>query len=411
MGWGAVSGLPSGTVTFLFADVEGSTELLQRLGDEYGVELAAHRAFLREAVERAGGEVVDQRGEEAFAAFARAADAVAAALEIQRAHESRRLKVRIGLHTGEPSLSGDGYVGLDVHRAARICAAGHGGQVLLSGVTRALVSSVAARDLGEYSLKGIAASEPLFALDGPGLPRITRPLRATPAAERRRRRVRRPRGAGLRELAWEVRARLPATPARERPAVSALAAALFAAGRAERDAAAYLARADRRLLERRIIAYREMSVTSHRSQREVAKTERQLACLDALAAHREELERAARRRPASERDITAATRVLVDALDDARNLVGNEAEPLRRTLSRGVYRSPSGEYVVIGWDTVGIEQRHHFQTHAEARAHARVVRIQEKQQHLWERPVRPHHVEAERGGAGDGGGDGGGDGD
>lgn len=382
-----MSRLPSGTVTFLFTDVEGSTELLQRLGRAYADELAAHRTILRNAVERSGGELVDQRGEEAFAAFAHASDAVAAALEIQRAHTGRDLKARIGIHTGEPSLSGEGYVGLDVHRAARICAAGHGGQVLLSAATRTLVGAAAARDLGEYTLKGITTPELIFALDAPGLARIARPLRATPAGvERQRwRRARRPPSrarTGLRELAWEIRVRLPATPEAERPSVSALAAAMFGAAHAERDAAAFLARTDRRPLARLLASYREMSVTSRRSAREFAKIESQLACLEMLGSHREELERAARRQPASRNDIAAATQLLEQALEQARALVGHAAEPLRRTLSRGVYRSPSGEYIVLGYDTVGIERRHRFATRAEARARSRTIRFEQKRQNL-----------------------------
>src|SRR5262245_15190169 len=134
-----MSGRPTGTVTFLFSDVEGSTEALQRLGDAYAGALGEHRRTTRDAVEQADGEVVDARGEEHFAVFARAHDAVAAAHAVQLAHRDHELKARIGLHTGEPSVDGDGYLGLDVHYAARICAAGHGGQVLLSAATRALV--------------------------------------------------------------------------------------------------------------------------------------------------------------------------------------------------------------------------------------------------------------------------------
>ena len=387
-----MSRLPSGTVTFLFADVEGSTELLQRLGNAYADELSAHREILRAAVERAGGEVVDQRGEEAFAAFPRAADAVEAALEIQRAQADRVLKVRIGLHTGEPALSGEGYLGLDVHRGARICAAGQGGQVLVSAATRALVPTVAVRDLGEHTLKGISAPELIFALDAPGLARIARPLRATPVGAQRRR-LRRPAsraGKNLSELAWELRAQLPATPEAERPPVAALAAALFGAAHTESDAAAYLARTDRRPLEERRAAYREMSDTSRRSARQAAKVERQLECLDALPAQREELERAARRQPPSVKDITAATHVLEDALEQARALVEHDAEPLRRTLSRGVYRSPSGEYVVRDYDTVGIERRRRFDSRAEARAYSRDVLLQAKQQRLSSGAPMPH---------------------
>ena len=172
-------------------------------------------------------------------------------------------------------MSGEGYLGLDVHRAARICAAGHGGQMLVSAATRALVPSVAARELGEYALKGIAAPELIFALNAPGLARIARPLRVTPAGAERRRRpgARRPASRArtpLAEIAWEIRAQLPVTLEAERPSVSALAAAIFGAAHAERNAAAYLSRTDRRLLERRLASYREMSVRSRHSARELA---------------------------------------------------------------------------------------------------------------------------------------------
>ena len=409
-----MSRLPSGTVTFLFTDVEGSTELLQRLGDAYARELSAHRTMLRLAVERSGGEVVDQRGEEAFAAFPRAADAVTAALEIQRAQEGRELKVRVGLHTGEPSLSGEGYLGLDVHRGARICAAGHGGQVLVSAATRALVPAVAVRDLGEHTLKGITAPEPIFALDAPGLARIARPLRATRSGAERRR-LRRPAsraGKSLGELAWEIRAQLPATPEAERPAIAAFAAALFGAAHAESDAAAYLARTDRRPLEERLAAYREMSVTSRLSARQLAKVERQLECLDTLPSHREELERAACRQPPNAKDITAATQLLEDALEQARRLVEHDAEPLRRTPYRGVYRSPSGEYVVRDYDTVGIERRRRFDSRGEARACARALRLEENLRFRAEqqKPAAAGGMPSSSvGGDGDGGGGGGGD--
>ena len=124
--------LPSGTVTFLFSDIEGSTNLLRELGDDYAAALAAHRDVLRAAFAEHCGVEVDTQGDAFFAAFARASDAVAAAEEIQRELAPGPIRVRIGVHTGEPQITDEGYVGLDVHRGARVCAAGHGGQVLLS---------------------------------------------------------------------------------------------------------------------------------------------------------------------------------------------------------------------------------------------------------------------------------------
>ena len=167
--------LPTGTVTFLFTDIEGSTRLLAELGtDVYGRALEEHRAALREAF-RAGREV-DTQGDALFYAFARAEDAVQAAAAAQRALGASRVRVRIGIHTGEASLVGGGYVGLDVHRAARICAAAHGGQVLLSQTTRDL-ANVETRDLGEHRLKDLTHPQRLHQLVAPGLETRFPPLR------------------------------------------------------------------------------------------------------------------------------------------------------------------------------------------------------------------------------------------
>src|SRR5213082_1640866 len=148
-----VSELPSGTVTFLFTDVEGSTRLLQELGDAYADALAEHRQMLRKAFARHGGVEVDTQGDAFFIAFARASDALAAAREATAALAGP-IRVRIGVHTGEPLVTDEGYVGIDVHRAARIAAAGHGRQILVSQSTRDLVGvDELLRDLGEHRLK------------------------------------------------------------------------------------------------------------------------------------------------------------------------------------------------------------------------------------------------------------------
>ena len=154
--------LPSGTVTFLLTDIEGSTRLLHELGDAYAEALAEHRRVLREAFARNGGVEVDTQGDAFFVAFARAPDALAAAREAQEGLEGGLVRVRIGLHTGEPLVTEEGYVGLDVHRAARIAAVGYGGQILVSESTCALVRSDGLRDLGEHRLKDFPQPVSIF---------------------------------------------------------------------------------------------------------------------------------------------------------------------------------------------------------------------------------------------------------
>src|SRR6476661_6240279 len=170
-----MTGLPSGTVTLLFTDIEGSTQLARKLGPRYDDLLASHRRVLREAIARHGGTEVDTQGDAFFVVFAGAHGAVAAAADTQRAladgSDGEAVRVRIGIHTGEPTLTADGYyVGVDLTRASRICAAAHGEQVLMSHVTRDLVlDEFETRDLGEHLLKDIDAPERLFQLLGVGL--------------------------------------------------------------------------------------------------------------------------------------------------------------------------------------------------------------------------------------------------
>src|SRR5438270_6105594 len=153
--------LPTGTVTFLFTDIEGSTRLLRELGDDYAEALAEHRRVLRDAFVRHGGVEVDTQGDAFFVAFPTAPGALEAAREAQ---DALALPVRMGLHTGTPLLTDEGYVGHDVHRAARIAAAGHGGQVLISSSTAALVTEDGLRDLGKHRLKDLSAPERIFQL-------------------------------------------------------------------------------------------------------------------------------------------------------------------------------------------------------------------------------------------------------
>jgi predicted ATPase/class 3 adenylate cyclase len=162
--------LPTGTVTFLFTDIEGSTRLLEELGeDRYAEALAEHRHVVREACERHGGVEVDTQGDGFFVAFPTAPGGLEAAGEAQ---EALSIPVRMGIHTGTPRVTEEGYVGADVHKAARIAAAGHGGQVLVSSATAALTNGEGLRDLGEHRLKDLSAPERIFQLGDGDFPRL-----------------------------------------------------------------------------------------------------------------------------------------------------------------------------------------------------------------------------------------------
>jgi predicted ATPase/class 3 adenylate cyclase len=170
--------LPTGTVTFLFTDVEGSTRLLQEHGAAYADLLAEHRAALRGAFARHGGVEVDTQGDAFFVAFVRATDAVAAAADGRAALDVGPIRVRMGIHTGEPLQTNEGYVGMDVHRAARIAAAAHGGQIVVSDAARRLLDvDLDVRDLGEHRLKDLAHAERLYQVGGGDFP----PLRTLDA--------------------------------------------------------------------------------------------------------------------------------------------------------------------------------------------------------------------------------------
>jgi DNA-binding NarL/FixJ family response regulator/class 3 adenylate cyclase len=164
------SELPTGTVTFLFTDVENSTGHVLELGDAYAQVISDHRRLVRSALEEHRGYEVDCRGDEFFLAFADAQDAVNAAIAIQRKHESyrwpgdRQVRVRIGIHTGQPAIEEDDYVGIDVHHVARLCSAGHGGQVLISKAAVDALPEIPVKDLGEHELKGLDEAERIFQL-------------------------------------------------------------------------------------------------------------------------------------------------------------------------------------------------------------------------------------------------------
>jgi DNA-binding NarL/FixJ family response regulator/class 3 adenylate cyclase len=182
---------PTGIVTFLFTDIEDSTGLVRELGSDYPELIAEHRRLVRDAVEARGGYEIDCRGDEFFLAFTRPNDAVATAIAIQRDHESHpwpaehQVRVRMGIHTGEPALEDDDYVGIDVHRVARLCSAGHGGQVLVSGATLEALEDADVEDLGEHELRGLPEPERIFQLVLTGTENDFPPLRLgqAPGAE------------------------------------------------------------------------------------------------------------------------------------------------------------------------------------------------------------------------------------
>jgi class 3 adenylate cyclase len=185
--------LPTGHVTFLLTDIEGSTGLLQRLGDRYAALLADVRAMIRLSVSRAGGREVDARADEFFAVFDRAPKALEAALSIERSAGGRawpdgvEVKIRIGIHGGRPTLTDAGYVGLAVHTVARICSVAHGGQILLSAATRNVVgrarpAGIRFRSLGSHRLRGLREAQTLFQVEAADLPTRFPPLRALAAS-------------------------------------------------------------------------------------------------------------------------------------------------------------------------------------------------------------------------------------
>ena len=186
--------VPSGTVTFLFTDIQGSTQLLERLREQYAIVLADQRELLRAAFAKWNGHEIDTQGDAFFVAFPRALDAVCCVIDAQRALATHQwtqgvtVSVRMGLHTGEPIIARTGYVGMDVHLAARIAAAGHGGQVLVSQTTRDLIyqdlpAGASLHDLGAHKLKDIRFSQPIYQLDIEGLRHEFPPLKTLATGE------------------------------------------------------------------------------------------------------------------------------------------------------------------------------------------------------------------------------------
>jgi class 3 adenylate cyclase len=391
---------PIGTVTLMFTDIEGSTRLVQQLGEGYGTFLDEERRLLRKAVGDAGGHEVDCRADELFAAFQRAKDGVAAAVAVQRNLDTRswpegaRVRVRIGLHAGEPVVEGDAYLGLDVNRAARICSAAHGGQILLSEPTRDLVADDAEfKDLGAHSLPGLPHPERIFQLLAPGLQSNFPPLRAEGAEPGLLKKIlpsARARAPTLEEEAWRARALLAKVPRSRQKPLTELGAALFTADRAVSQADNFLSRVDRKSLARAVDVQREAAVVSRRARKEVASLEGQTGSLDRLLERRQALADLASELPSklnetlAERGIASLRERLAAAtaqLDEALALAASSLDPLsfklKRTRHRGVYRS-GRKFVVPFVDTVGIDRRREFATVGEACDFKDAIRRAEK---------------------------------
>ena len=386
--------LPSGTVTLLFTDVEGSTLLVQALGAAYQYALDGHRQILRDAVASHAGREVDCRADEFLACFPRASDGLAAAVAAQLAltSEDSQLRVRMGLHTGEPELIGNAYIGIDVNRASRICAAGHGGQILVSQTTRDLASTaVQFRDLGTYLLAGVEQAERIFEVRAPGLRTSSLPLRAehdtgTPGRRRRGLRPRpAPASSQLAETAWRARKLVEPGPLRD--ALTGLAAALFDADRAVHRAEALLGKIDRHRIARRLAEQRELSLVSPPVAELAAGTDAKLACLDRLGDDAQVVsDLGAEAAALLDRSFSAHAveqicerlNLAIGTLDGQITVTARAHDALSyrlaRTRWRGVYRLDA-LYVVPYHDELGIERQPEFTDAGEARRFREGVKL------------------------------------
>src|SRR3954452_23142670 len=397
----SVEGLPGGVVTFLFADVEGSTRLVQQLGeDDYATMLAGLRRVLRTAVSEHRGREVDCRADELFAVFGEATWAVASAASAQHAlarvvwARGSDVRVRMGLNAGQATVADGADLGSAVNRASRICSAGHGGQVLVSQTVRDVVAeTVAWRELGEFALAGFSSPERIFQLVIPGI-RQEFPAPRVPRVKTGRR-LRWPASRGspaVADLAWQVRVLLPRVGDDVREAWGGLGASLFTGQRAAERADVFLARVDHERLAARLAGQQEMVGFSARARREAESIESEVAAVAQVASRRRALAGSAaeaesvidRLEGITHRDITAVRARIDDAttmLDDAVTSTAAHLNPLcykrHRTRYRGVYRS-SGRYVVPYIDTLGAERLRDFESLAEARNFRAACRIAEK---------------------------------
>jgi class 3 adenylate cyclase len=385
-------------VTLLFSDVEGSTGLVQRLGEvSYAACLTEHRELVRAAIEGHAGREVDCRADEYFAVFTDAAAALVAALAVQEAvaahvwPEEGAFRVRIGVHTGDPIVAGDGYVGVDVNRAARLCSAGHGGQVLVSQrVLDASGGGFDAIDLGEYHIAGIPEPERIFQIVVPGgrsrFPSL-RESAAKKSADRQRTRREAPLVPGV-EVAWRAREVLPRVSSELGTPVAELAASLFTLSRSVERAQVFLDRLDRPRLDALLEAQREMLVFSRHAEREAAAIEAQVNAVHDVERLAQTLREAASEASDlvsdpdeidvaaignSREGIVRETARLDDAVTHAAAVVGPLAFKRRRTRCRGVYRS-GGRYVVPYIDALGADQLRDFGSLSEARDFRDAVR-------------------------------------
>jgi class 3 adenylate cyclase len=397
-----------GTVTFLVTDVEGSTRLLRALGAAYADALAEHRRILREAVARHAGREVDTQGDACLIAFERVSDAVATALEAQAclaAHawpERQPLRVRMGIATGEAVATGDGFVGLCIHRAARLCAAAHGGQVLVSQAAAAILADaplpdVTTTSLGEHALRDLGEAERIVQVSPSARVERFPPLRVAspstpPERGSRRRRQRRDDDPSLEAVVWQLRTLYPAVDGESHDLLEAAARSLGGAHAAELAARETLDRIDAARLQQLLRGYRATAGISDASAREAARIATRVARVEALERTVAELPPLVREAAASAEDVRHAIVDLGDApaaplgelaavasrasalaasleemRTDARVEHWDVGLRLSRTRHRSVYRRAGGPYVVPHVDDVGIEREAAFATLNEAR--------------------------------------------